>query len=132
MKMFFRKIGKNAEYPRKRRDRADPSSALEPYRFILRRWPLETVEGLKAVLVKFYCPYCPVTSNLSNFIIFRFLDMTCHIATGFSLVQVSTPFTGSKFPYAQQEVHKNEDVEKHGAISAILPNGRSFSWNLAR
>ena len=70
--------------------------------------------------------------NYSNFVNFKTSDMTCQIATGFSLVQVATPFTGSKFPYAKQEVHKNEDLEKHGAISAILPNGKYFAWNLAR
>ena len=78
--IFCRKTGTNVEHSRERRDWPDPSPAHEPYRFILRRWPLETVEGLSAVLVKFYCPYCPHTCNLSNFefLIFRHDLSHCH------------------------------------------------------
>ena len=54
------------------------------------------------------------------------------IATGFSLVQVTTKNTAPRYPYGKAECHDNENHEKHGAISAVLPDGTSYAWNLAR
>ena len=54
------------------------------------------------------------------------------IQTGFSLIEVTTKMTGSKYPYGKAEIRSSETAEKHGAISAILPDGiTSKVWNLA-